>query len=51
MQTPNGNYIRCDVKNCHYHQKDDSCSAQEVSVGPTFANSSADTVCATFKPQ
>ncbi len=42
--------IRCDVKNCHYHGANDSCTAQEIKVGPQYASSSADTVCVTFRP-
>ncbi|MBE6631134.1 MAG: DUF1540 domain-containing protein [Ruminococcaceae bacterium] len=41
--------IRCDVKNCAYHDGELFCTADKVSIGPSFANSCADTVCATFK--
>ncbi|BCI61089.1 DUF1540 domain-containing protein [Solibaculum mannosilyticum] len=41
--------IHCEVKNCVYHQKDDKCEAGKITVGPTFAVSSADTICSTFK--
>lgn len=37
--------IHCDVKNCVYHDCDTYCTAKQIAVGP----SSADTVCATFK--
>lgn len=46
-----GNKIVCSVKNCSYHKGEFECTADPVSVGPTFANSSCDTVCATFKPK
>lgn len=43
--------VHCDVRNCVYHDGDDTCSANKISVGPTFAVSSNDTICATFKPK
>lgn len=43
--------IRCDVSNCHYNTQDHLCTAKEIKVGPQYANTSADTVCATFKPE
>ncbi|MBQ9779304.1 MAG: DUF1540 domain-containing protein [Clostridia bacterium] len=43
--------ISCDVKNCQYHEGDCYCVAQKIAVGPSFATSSTDTVCATFKPK
>ncbi len=46
-----GNGICCEVKNCAYHQGQDNCTAQSVQVGPQFANSSAETVCSTFRPK
>lgn len=41
--------IRCDVKNCVYHDCETYCMAGEIAVGPSSATTSADTVCATFK--
>ena len=41
--------VVCDVKNCVHHDGECYCAAKEISVGPTYAISSADTVCATFK--
>lgn len=41
--------IYCDVKNCHYHGGDKLCTAKDIQVGPHFAVSSNDTICATFK--
>lgn len=41
--------IRCDVKNCMYHDCETYCTATQIAVGPSSATSSADTVCATFK--
>ena len=41
--------IRCDVKNCMYHDCETYCMAGEIAVGPSNATSSADTACATFK--
>lgn len=42
--------IQCDVTNCYYNEQK-ACAANEIKVGPQFASSSADTVCATFKPR
>lgn len=41
--------IKCDVKNCMYHDCDTYCTAGQISVGPCNATSSTETVCATFK--
>ena len=41
--------IKCDVKNCVYHDCDTYCTAGQIAVGPSYATSSSDTVCATFK--
>ncbi len=43
--------VRCDVRNCVYHDGDNFCTAERISVGTTFAQNSAETVCATFKPR
>ncbi|MBR6633068.1 MAG: DUF1540 domain-containing protein [Clostridia bacterium] len=43
--------ITCMVKNCAYHDGECYCDAKEISVGPSHANTSADTICATFKPR
>ena len=42
--------IKCDVKNCVYHDGESRCTAGEITVGPTYASTSGDTACATFKP-
>ena len=41
--------IVCNVTNCVYHDCDTHCTAKEISVGPSYATSSADPVCATFE--
>lgn len=41
--------IHCNVTNCVFHDPNDKCSADRIKVGPTFASTSADTACATFK--
>lgn len=41
--------IKCDVKNCAYHDGDSYCTAEKIAVGPSYATSCTDTVCATFK--
>ena len=49
-----GNHIAgvsCYVKNCVYHDEYDRCTADRIAVGPTYATSSSDTVCATFRPK
>ena len=43
--------IRCDVKNCLYHDGDSYCTADRIAIGPSFATSCTDTVCATFRPK
>ena len=43
--------IRCDVKNCLYHDGDNYCTASRINIGPSFASSCTDTACATFKPK
>lgn len=43
--------IHCEVTNCAYHTPKCKCNAEKIHVGPTFASSSAETVCSTFKPQ
>lgn len=43
--------ITCDVKNCVYHDGDAYCTADRIAVGPTYASSTSDTVCATFRPK
>ena len=43
--------ITCDVKNCMYHEKENCCMAGTIAVGPSYAASSSETVCATFKPK
>ena len=41
--------IVCDVTNCVYHDKENKCTAEQILVGPTYANASSDTACVTFK--
>ena len=43
--------IVCDVQNCAYHDGDNFCTATRIRVGPTYANKSGQTACATFKPR
>ncbi len=42
--------VCCDVKNCIHHDGESACTAKEITVGPSYASSSSDTACATFKP-
>ncbi len=41
--------IVCSVKNCIYHDCDTYCTAEQIAVGPSYASTSSDTICATFK--
>ena len=41
--------VNCDVKNCAYHDGDSYCTADKIAVGPSYACTCTDTVCATFK--
>ena len=41
--------IKCDVKNCVYHNGKSECYAGCISVGPHSASSSTETACVTFK--
>ncbi len=42
--------LTCDVANCIYNDSNHHCNAKQVKVGPQYAASSGDTICATFKP-
>lgn len=49
--TPGALYgIHCDVTNCYYNEQK-GCVADNITVGPQYAASSADTICSTFKPR
>lgn len=41
--------VVCDVKNCVYNDQHSHCTAEKIAVGPTYATSCTDTVCATFR--
>ena len=43
--------VACDVKNCAFHDGECCCAANRIAVGPSYANTSGETVCATFKPK
>lgn len=43
--------VVCDVKGCAYHDGDSRCTASRISIGPGFAKTSGETVCATFLPK
>ncbi len=43
--------IICDVRNCVYHDGVGKCMAGQIAIGPSYATSSRDTVCATFRPK
>lgn len=43
--------ISCSAKNCIYHDGDNYCTAERISVGTANACCCSDTVCATFKPK
>ena len=41
--------IVCNVTNCVHHDCETHCTAKEIAVGPSYATTSQDTACATFK--
>lgn len=41
--------IVCDVKNCVWHDGISHCTAGQIAIGPSYATSCTDTVCATFR--
>lgn len=43
--------IKCNVKNCYYHDCETYCTATQIAVGPQNAECSSETLCATFKPR
>ncbi len=43
--------IKCNVQNCYYHDCETYCTANEIAVGPRSADTSSETLCATFKPK
>ncbi len=43
--------LSCSVRNCVYNEDDRYCTAPRINVGPSRAQSCAETVCATFKPR
>ncbi|MBO5934918.1 MAG: DUF1540 domain-containing protein [Clostridia bacterium] len=43
------NKIRCEVKNCIYHTKQDHCTASCIEVGNKNACKCGETVCNTFE--
>ena len=46
------NHVACSVKNCvHHRDASEECTARSIKVGPTFAKSVDDTVCATYSPK
>lgn len=45
------NHIKCEVSNCVYHGRGDSCNAQCIEVTPSYADRSVDTACSTFKAE
>ncbi|MBE6618428.1 MAG: DUF1540 domain-containing protein [Ruminococcaceae bacterium] len=49
--SPSESQIVCGVMNCRWHDGVSRCSAPSVKVGPLYAKSSVDTVCATFEPR
>ncbi|MBR2900791.1 MAG: DUF1540 domain-containing protein [Clostridia bacterium] len=41
--------ISCSVTNCAYHDGIHYCTANKITVGPSTATNSSQTVCATFR--
>jgi hypothetical protein len=42
------NNVSCGVKGCRYHETDDSCRAEHISVKNESAQRMAETFCGTF---
>ena len=42
-------YHDCETKNCMYHDCETYCTAEKIAVGPSYAATGSDTICATFK--
>lgn len=51
MTTSVSRPIVCGVMNCRWHDGVSRCAAPKIEVGPGYAKSSVDTVCATFEPK
>lgn len=43
--------ICCDVANCEYHNLENYCTAKKINVGPSYAESTSDTICTTFSQE
>ncbi|MBQ4037467.1 MAG: DUF1540 domain-containing protein [Clostridia bacterium] len=43
--------ITCNVKNCVYNDMSSYCTAERISVGPSYATAGIDTICGTFRPK
>ena len=43
--------VHCDVTSCAYHDGTNYCTAGEVKIGPSYAVSSTETICATYRPR
>ncbi len=43
--------LKCDVASCAYHDGANYCTAEHVKIGPSYAVSSTETICATYKPK
>lgn len=43
--------ICCDVANCKYHNSENYCSAKKITIGPSYAQSTSDTICTTFSQE
>lgn len=41
--------IKCEVKNCKYHDKSNNCHAGTITVGNQSATTVSDTACETFE--
>ncbi len=41
--------VSCCVKNCLHNDESGYCTAPSISIGPGYASSCTDTVCASFK--
>ncbi len=49
IQTDEIKGIKCEVKNCVYHNTKDCCTAGHIKVGNSQATKTSDTKCETFE--
>lgn len=43
--------VVCDVHNCIYNGCENCCTAEQIAIGPSYAKTGTETLCATFCPK